>query len=216
MNSLLGLEELLPVQKSRACVWSSAGTLEVLPSQMVSFSSVAMQKPPHCLTFAEVYPHKNKRQNFCLSLWQFKIKSSKIFSHLFFLSQWKERLTISSANINFHFAACRVFAWLAVRAIIVWRTEKWNPWKQNSMGSLQTPVSSHMCLQDTVPQWLSRSLWCVCVAVGFTYEQCGYPWGAHNWRDIIYISTLFGIFSLARKGTFLGRWCKVSEVLTPW
>lgn len=182
MNSLLGLEELLPVQKSRSCVWSPTGGLEVVTSQTVSSSSASVQKPPRCLTFAEVYPHKNKWQNFCLNLWQFKIKSSKIFSHLF---SWANERSIwpspvlTSISILEH--AQSFFCWQWVQLLFEGlRSEilgSWTLWDLSRPQYLPTCVCRTQC-HSVCPRPM------VCVAVGLACKQQGYPWGTHNWRDI--------------------------------
>lgn len=71
-----------------------------LSSGLIQLSPVSsVQKPPCCLTFAEVYPHKDKWHNFGLNPRQFKIKSWKCF-HICF-SRASERSVWLSTVLTF-------------------------------------------------------------------------------------------------------------------
>lgn len=59
------LEELLPVQSLCLRSYGGTGGRDLLRG-LIQLSPTSVQKPPRCLTFVEIYPHKNKWHNFGL------------------------------------------------------------------------------------------------------------------------------------------------------
>lgn len=185
------LRRTAPCTKSGASVWSPTGELEVVTSQMVSFSSAAVQKPTHCLIFAEVHPHKNKWQNFCFSLWQFKIKRFKNIFTFIFPEPMK--------GVFDHLQCSHPLPFQSMHSLCFAGNESNYCLKDWELKSLEAELRGlcpdhsilpHVSIGHGVTGAVQKPMGCM-LHWDQPVNSVATPWGAHNWRDVIHFLPLW-------------------------